>query len=63
MISTASNLLLALSLVSPIVSSQFVMREPRSTQTSSVPFTSDFHQPQPPLIQAEFKANWNQHKW
>jgi hypothetical protein len=26
-------------------------------------FSSSFHQPDPPLIHAEFKANWNQHKW
>ncbi|MCJ1403214.1 hypothetical protein MMC11_006437 [Xylographa trunciseda] len=26
-------------------------------------FSSEFQEPLPPLISAEFKANWNQHKW
>jgi hypothetical protein len=26
-------------------------------------FSSGFHQPDPPVVKAEYKANWNQHKW
>jgi hypothetical protein len=26
-------------------------------------FSSNFQQPDPPVIKAEYKANWNQHKW
>ena len=30
---------------------------------STTPFTSNFHQPSPPLVKGAFKAHWNQHKW
>ena len=26
-------------------------------------FSSKFQQPEPPLVQCEFKANWKQHAW
>lgn len=26
-------------------------------------FSSSFHQPEPPMVESEFRANWNQHKW
>lgn len=42
---------------------QIAMTVPENPDTSTMPFSSRFHQPQPPLIQPEFKANWNQHKW
>ncbi|KAF7513928.1 hypothetical protein GJ744_006542 [Endocarpon pusillum] len=35
----------------------------RAMDRSRVPFSSGFRQPGPPVVQSEFRANWNQHKW
>jgi len=51
--STASGALL--SMISRSETSEF--------PSSYTVFSSEFQEPLPPLIHAEFKANWNQHKW
>ena len=44
------------------LASQVPMAEPAET-TTTIPFSSTFHQPAPPLVKPAFKAHWSQHKW
>lgn len=60
-------LLLAAPLVSLAHPTQTVMhsttREKPSFPASYELFSSIFKQPDPPLVKAEFKCNWQQHAW
>ena len=42
---------------------QLVVANAAASSSRPVPFTSHFIQPNPPIVNPEFKANWNQHKW
>lgn len=42
---------------------QVVMADTAVPASSPVPFSSGFVQPRPPIVESEFKASWNQHKW
>lgn len=40
-----------------------IVSQEAEVERSGIPFSSSFHQPEPPTIKSEFRANWNQHKW
>jgi hypothetical protein len=45
------------------VAQQAVLAGAMSTTSKTLPFSSTFHQPAPPLVKPAFTASFNQHKW
>lgn len=50
-------------LLATVVSAHQIVMAGAAPSNTPQPFTSDFHQPTPPLIKPAFQAHWNQHKY